>query len=308
MDLLRAAVGRYPHTASLVGATTPLDDQTELLFEPLNAAGGFARILDDLRYDVFELPIVSFLVAQQQGLPIVATPLFVTRRFHHSRLLLNRSTGVNTGAELTGRSAGIRYHGFTDGTWARGVMSHEFGVDPRQVTWVTTARETVAGAPLPENVRSSRGVSLDELLLEGELSALILEAGRTLGGPGIEPMFADIPAAEEAWFRSTGVVPINHLIAVQQRVVDHHPHIVEQLIEAFSAAKTEALHKLAASAESGSEEADLVALQRFLGSDPMPYGVDANRSTLEMIIRFSLEQQVITVPTDLATVFATTPR
>jgi 4,5-dihydroxyphthalate decarboxylase len=307
MDTIRAAVGQYPHTAVLHEAAIALDDQTELIVEPLGNAGGFGRLVQEMRFDVFELPIVSFLVAQQQGLPIVALPLFVTRRFHHRSLLLNSSTGVRDPSDLASRNAGIRYHGFTDGTWARGILSHDFGLDPAKVTWVTATTETVPGAPLPPNVRPTLGASLDELLLEGELAALILEAGRELKGPGIEPIFPNVATAEEAWFHSTGVVPINHLIAVQQRVADDHPRLLEQLFDEFSNAKNEAISKLPRSPEEGSEEAELIRLQTFLGNDPMPYGIDVNRAPLDMIVQLALEQQIIMTPTDLATVFATSP-
>ena len=307
MDTIRAAVGQYPHTASLHEAPIALDEQTELIVEPLSNAQGFGPLLNELRYDVFEVPIVSFLVAQQQGIPVVATPLFVTRRFHQSRLVLNHSTGVHDPADLAGRKAGIRYHGFTDGTWARGILSHDFGLDPGRVTWVTTSPETVAGAPLPANVSPALGSSLDDLLLGGELAALILDAGRVLHGPGIEPVFPDPRAAEEAWFRSTGVVPINHLIAIQRHVLEDHPHLLEQLFEVFSDAKRQGLENLPRSPETGSEEANLVRLQTFLGDDPMPYGLDANLETLEMILGFAREQQIITTPPDLATIFATSP-
>jgi 4,5-dihydroxyphthalate decarboxylase len=307
MDTIRAAVGQYPHTASLHDDPIALGDQSQLVVEPLGNTGGFAQLLGELRYDVFELPIVSFLVAQQQGIPVVAAPLFVTRRFHQSRLVLNRSTGVRDPSDLTGRKAGIRYHGFTDGTWARGILSHDFGLDPGRVTWVTATTETVAGAPLPPNVSPALGSSLDDLLLEGELSALILEGGRVVEGPGIEPIFADPFAAEEAWFRSTGVVPINHLIAVQRRVLEDRPHLLEQLFEVFSDAKRQGLKNLPLSPEPGGEEANLVRLQTFLGDDPMPYGLDENMAPIEMILALALEQQVITIPPDLTTVFATSP-
>jgi 4,5-dihydroxyphthalate decarboxylase len=307
MDTIRAAIGRYPHTASLHDTSTSLGDQSELVVEPLSNAGGFGQLLGELRYDVFEVPIVSVLVARQQGIPVVAAPLFVTRRFHQSRLVINHSTGVDDPGDLAGRKAGIRYHGFTDGTWARGILSHDFGLDPGRVTWVTTTAETVAGAPLPPNVSPALGSSLDDLLVEGELSALILDAGRVLEGPGIEPIFADPAAAEDAWFRSTGVVPINHLIAVQRRVLDDRPHLLERLFDVFSDAKRDGLKNLPRSPEPDTEEANLVRLQTFLGDDPMPYGLDDNRAPLEMIFEFALEQQVITGPPDLASVFATPP-
>jgi 4,5-dihydroxyphthalate decarboxylase len=304
MDTIRAVVGRYPHTASLLDASIPLGEQSELVVEPLSNGGGFAQILGELRYDVFEMPIVSFLVAQQLGIPIVAAPIFVTRRFHHSRLVVNRSTGVGDPGDLAGRKAGIRYHGFTDGTWARGILSHDFGLDPSQVTWVTAATETVAGAPLPPNVSPAIGSSLDDLLLDGELAAAILDPGRVPEGPGIEPIFANPFAAEEDWFRSTGVVPINHLIALRGGVLEDHPHLPGQLFEVFSNAKREGIKNLPRSPEPGGDEANLVRLQTFLGDDPMPYGVDDNRLPLEMILEFALEQRVITTPPDLATVFA----
>jgi 4,5-dihydroxyphthalate decarboxylase len=307
VDTIRAVVGRYPHTASLVDTATALDAHTEIVVSPLAGAGGFSRILEDLCVDVFELPIVSFLVAHQQGVPIVASPLFVTRRFHHDRLLLQHSKGVRDPSDLPGRSAGLRYHGFTDGTWARGILSHDFGLDSRQVTWVTVEPETVRGAPIPPNVRPSLGASLDDLMLEGKLAARILEPGRRLDGPGIEPVFKDFRAAEASWFANTGVVPINHLIAIRRRVLEDRPRLGEQLLEVFSEAKRQAIAHLPRSPEPGSQEAGLVRLRTFLGDDPMPYGLDANRAPLEMILRLAVEQQVITTPTDLATAFATTP-
>jgi len=175
------------------------------------------------------------------------------------------------------------------------------------ISWVTTTAETVAGAPLPRNVSPALGSSLDDLLLEGELSALILDAGRVLEGPGIEPIFADPAAAEDAWFRSTGVVPINHLIAVQRRVLDDRPHLLERLFDVFSDAKRDGLKNLPRSPEPDTEEANLVRLQTFLGDDPMPYGLGDNCAPLEMIIEFALEQQVITTLPDLTTIFATSP-
>jgi hypothetical protein len=39
----------------------------------------------------------------------------------------------------------------------------------------------------------------------------------------------------------------------------------------------------------------------------MPYGLDENMAPIEMIFALALEQQVITIPPDLTTVFATSP-
>jgi 4,5-dihydroxyphthalate decarboxylase len=104
---------------------------------------------------------------------------------------------------------------------------------------------------------------------------------------------------------SAGVVPINHLIAVQPRVLEDHPHLIEQLSELFSSAKQKGLKSLPRSPDPGTEEADLVRLKTFLGDDPMPYGLTDNRAPLEMILELDLRQQVIARPAELATLFAT---
>ena len=237
MDTIRAAVGQYPHTASLHEAPIALDEQTELIVEPLSNAQGFGPLLNELRYDVFEVPIVSFLVTpNNQGIPVVATPLFVTRRFHQSRLVLNHSTGVYDPADLAGRKAGIRYHGFTDGTWARRNSLARLRSSIRAASTLGHHLAGNSGWRTASGERQPCAWILTRRLAAQGANSLRLSWTCRASTPWSRDR-ARLPrprAAEEAWFRSTGVVPINHLIAVQRRVLEDHPHLLEQLFEVFS--------------------------------------------------------------------------
>jgi len=303
MDTLHVALGLYPHTREIHDRPVPLDAHTELVAEPLFNAGGFGPLLEDEHFDVFEIPVVSLAVAQQQGIQVAGTSIVITRRFHHSRLVWNLATGISGPSDLVHRRAGLRYHGFTDATWARGILSHDFGLDPNEVTWVTVAPETVPSAPLPENVSYEPDVALEERLRTGELAMLILNARQQLDDPGVEAVFADPVSAEDDWFRRTGVVPINHVIAIRQRALELHPNLAEQLTDAFARAKAAGLAGLGDLEDPDPEEESLIRVRELLGADPLPYGLDENRPALEMILRFAAEQRVLVSPTDLSRVF-----
>jgi 4,5-dihydroxyphthalate decarboxylase len=51
--------------------------------------------------------------------------------------------------------------------------------------------------------------------------------------------------------------------------------------------------RLAAGGELSDEDKALAARRELVGADPVPYGVDANRSTLEAIIRFARAQHIL---------------
>ncbi len=119
--------------------------------------GAFSRMANDREFDICEMPIVSYLVAKDRGVAITAIPAFVTRGFDHRRLVLSSTSGAREPKDLEGREVGVRYYGFTDGTWARAIMARTFGGDLDSITWVTAVPETVLSAELPSNVCMQEG-------------------------------------------------------------------------------------------------------------------------------------------------------
>jgi 4,5-dihydroxyphthalate decarboxylase len=84
------------------------------------------------------------------------------------------------------------------------------------------------------------------------------------------------------------------LLGVRRALADAHPWLPVALYKAFEQAKQLALRQLAdPSAPKVSLpflEEQLVAARALLGDDPWPYGVAANRPTLDAFLRHHHEQ------------------
>ena len=64
--------------------------------------------------------------------------------------------------------------------------------------------------------RAPAGKQIIQMLLDGELDAVL---GEKVEHPGLKPLFPDVAAEEKAWFAKHGVVPINHMVVVSEKLV-----------------------------------------------------------------------------------------
>jgi 4,5-dihydroxyphthalate decarboxylase len=305
---LQAFLGAYPHTETLFRPDEPraATDRHDfsLTFRSMgDLPGAFNRMANGREFDICEMPIVSYLVAKDCGIKITAIPAFVTRGFDHRRLFLSVASGVQGPKDLEGRSVGVRYYGFTDGTWARAVLAATFGVDLDRITWITAVPETVLAAQLPPNVRYANGADPVAMFESGELAGLIMNAGQDLENPVATPLFDNPVAAELAWFRKTAVYPIHHTVVVRDELLEEFPDLAPRLMDELIAGKQHLLDRLGSGDPLGAEEQALAATRDFMGEDPLPYGVEPNRAVLEMITRVALDQHLITEPLSVEDAF-----
>jgi 4,5-dihydroxyphthalate decarboxylase len=89
----------------------------------------------------------------------------------------------------------------------------------------------------------------------------------------------------EAYFKKTGIVPANHVIIAQERVLHENPWLAAELFRLFSESKRAAYERtnfthpayLYFESYNRNGQADL------FGEDPFPYGVSKNRPMLETL-------------------------
>jgi 4,5-dihydroxyphthalate decarboxylase len=141
-----------------------------------------------------------------------------------------------------------------------------------------------------------------EGLLYPELPPQVLEANGT-----IRRLFTDPKTAEQDYFRCTGIFPIMHLVAIRAELVEQFPWLPRTLCEVFDGAKRLAMQRL--DNPRTVSLAWLRALQEeeraLLGSDPWHYGLnEANRSTLEVFLRYAHEQGVTPRAVNVAELFS----
>lgn len=265
---------------------------------------GFRRMVRHLDFDVSEMALTTYLCAREHGVRFTALPIFLVREFHHGAISYHTGSGITHPKDLEGRRVGVnRGYTVTTGVWARSILEQQYGVDLDRITWVLSGDEHVASWQAPGNVVPlEAGLSMEEELASGRLSAAI---GVKLDNPGIKPLIPDARQAGLDALRLTGHYPINHLIVVRDDVLAAHPSVAEAVFNAFVESKRIYLEQLRAGTLTDPLPSDRLYQQVMeIVDDPLPYGIEPNRSMLEALLGYARRQKILTQYVTVDEVFA----
>ena len=302
MSALKTAIATYPHTKGLKDGSVSVPGVEFEHVEISPIIGAFRRMCRSLDFDVCEMAITTYLTAKAHNKPFTALPVFVHRQFHHSPIVYNTKSGVQSPKDLEGKKVGVRAYTVTTGVWARGILATEYGVDLDKITWVVVDEEHVLEYRKPANVSERPKANLAEMLVAGELAAAI-GVGK-VDSPDLKPLIPDAAAAEAAWYRKTGIYPINHTVVVQDALLQSDPSLGPRLFAGFEAAKAQFLKELSSGANLTPEAQVLAKRRSVVGDDPLPNGLAQNRKALEAIGRFAFEQKILPRPVTPEEMFA----
>src|SRR6202051_1902781 len=157
-------------------------DAIELVPTVLHPSELFWRQLRFAEFDVAEMSMSSLLMARSKGDDrFVGIPVFTTRRFFHTGILVRRAAGIDAPADLKGKRVGVPEYQQTAALWARGVLQHEFDVAPKDMEfWMERTPEKRHGGP--PGFKPPPGVtvhqipadkSIGSMMLNGELDAVL---------------------------------------------------------------------------------------------------------------------------------------
>jgi 4,5-dihydroxyphthalate decarboxylase len=126
--------------------------------------------------------------------------------------------------------------------------------------------------------------------------------GAALAADTYPELIANVEQVEADWFRRTGIYPIHGLIVVKDEHIKNHPWLPRALMNALTAAKKPYLEELKRGDGDSPEDK---RYRRFftLMSDPLPYGMAANRSSIEALVTYSLQQELVPSRPSLDQVF-----
>jgi len=273
---LSAAIGPYAHVRALRDGSVA---STRISFDFVDVAPivrAFPRMLRRQEFDLCEMAVTALAQGHAYGKPVAGLSAVVMRGFHHGALLCPRDSPLRGPADLAGRRVGVRSWSQTTGVWVRGILQHDHRVDSAAITWVTEEGSHVAEYHDPEFVtRAAPGTSLVAMLLGGEI-----DAGVALRGADAAKLRSVIHDPDEAaadWFRRTGIYPANHVICVRRELLAEHPWLAAELMALFAAAK-----------QAAPPPRDVL-----VGDDSLPYGLAANRASIEMAMRFAAQQGLV---------------
>ncbi len=271
---LRTNLADYPGTRALKSGAVRSQLVTFDFCGSKVANEGFKPMVRQGEFDAGELAIVTFLQAKVYGKPLSLLPAAIMARPQHHTICYNAARGTLAPKDIEGKRFGTRAYAVTTGAWVRGILSDEYGVDLSRVTWCVTDDGHLAEYRDPPNVeRLPAGSKIEPMLIEGQLDGAIL-GGEPPADPNVRPLFPDPHDVAKKWSERHGMVPVNHLFVVRSELAKARPDVVAEIFRMLKESK----------AAMGSPAGAL---------DPLPFGVEANRKGLDMIIRYSFEQNLI---------------
>jgi 4,5-dihydroxyphthalate decarboxylase len=279
----------------------------------------FWRMWQNREFDAAEFSLSTYIAARSRGdRSLVGIPVFPSRVFRHAFIFIGANSGIDVPSDLRGRRVGVPEYGLTAALFQRGMLQDEYGVRPEDIQWfqggiTRPGRKERLVIDLPAGIRieSIADRTIDEMLVKGDLDAIMtpsLPPSVRSNSLQVKRLFPDAEELEVDWYRRTGIYPIMHLIVVRREIHEAHPWVARNLMLAFEAAKQLAFQRLEA------HGSPLVALpflvhhleasRRIFGPDIWPYGLEANRPTLEAAVRYSHEQGLSARPVGLDELFA----
>lgn len=270
----------------------------------------FWRQLKYADFDVSEMSLSSLFIATARGdRRWVALPIFTSRTFFHTKILVRTDRGIKVPSDLKGKRVGVPEYQQTAALWSRGILEHEFGVSARDIEWFMErgpdkSHGGATGFQPPPGVRLNQipiSTNIGEMLVGGELDATLLYLNnRNLVDRStldlervavIQPLFQDKQGEMQRYFAKTGIYPINHTVVIKREIYEQHPWLALNLFHTFVDAKKD-VERVTAEAMQSYFDTGLVdqAGQTGLQADPKAYGIKASRRVIETISQYVHEQ------------------
>jgi 4,5-dihydroxyphthalate decarboxylase len=273
----------------------------------------FDRMTANREFDASELSSSEYITRYVSGdRSFVALPVFPSRVFRHGFIAVNTNK-VQKPSDLNGKRIGVQLYTMTAAVWIRGLLQHEYGLDLSTIEWIEGKMEGPGSHGKPSALPPLKPVkitsntsskSLSQLLEEGEIDATIgADLPDCLGrAPHIRRLFPDFKEVEKAYYQRTGIFPIMHLVVLRREFYEQHRFAASSLYQALNQSKELARKRMNFTGTLRYMlpwlPAELDEIEEVFGGDCWPYGVEANRKTLEALLQFLFEQSMIekTVP------------
>lgn len=302
---LTLACWDYDRTRALAdGSVRP--EGIDLTYLCLPVEETFFRMLRFGEFDAAEMSLSSYVTALGAGrTDLVAIPVFPSRAFRHHGIYVRTGSRVREPADLVGATVGVPEYQLTACVWIRGILADRHGVPVDAVRYRTggmhrPGRIEKQELTLPPRIDVSpvpTDRTLVDMLERGEIDAIY--APRTPrpmleGRDTVRRLFTDARAVEERYAAETGLFPIMHVVVVRRDVHAARPWVARSLFTAFVQAKAVVERRMAETAATPYLVPwlydEVERTRAVLGDDFWPYGLDPNRATLDVFLRYAHEQ------------------
>jgi 4,5-dihydroxyphthalate decarboxylase len=261
-------------------------------------------------FDIAEMSLSWYAMSRCRGEPVIALPIFPLRMQIHPYIFCSASSGIERPEDLKGKKIGMDEYRLTVGLWARGILQEYYGVKPEDCSWVTSEPER-AGFQPPSGVNITVvNQPTEQLLLSGEIDALIppnIPPSFRKKDPRMQRVIKNPRAVVTEYFRKTRIFPITHTLVVRQQLLDQNSWIVASLLRAFTEAENVCRKSYEYAKRLAFPSAVLILEEeeQIFGSDPWAHGLTPENCTvLEKFIEYAQGQGYIPFRPRLSNLFA----
>ena len=293
---LRLGIADHDLNTAIIDGTVAVEG-FELDIEHSTNDGEIHALLREGKLDACEYSFGGYIGERAGRGRYIAIPAFPNRKFRLSYIFVNDAAGIEQAKDLEGKRVGILLWANTAGIWARGALQHHYGVDLTTIKWFSRAPAPSALPPGVSVERLPEVASLDEMLVAGELDAVIqadVMPSIKRKDPRVRRLFRDYKSEEQNYFRATGIFPISHMVTFPQEFVDQHPGAPVAVLNAFRRSRDLAFDRI--------EEQEILSIswasaqldeqRALMGQNYWAYNVEDNIRPLEAMMDFAYEQAV----------------
>ena len=288
---LHTAVANYGHTTTLKDGTFTSDrfnmNHSEISPVPMI----FRRMVRSLEFDLAEMALATYICSKHYNKGFTALPVFLTRAFYHGGIICNSNSGISKPSDLNGKKIGTRSYTLTPGIWTKAILQTEHNVDLDSITWVLSGDEHVAEYQTPSGVISSEQNDLGEMLLSGEVDAII--GAGTINSPDAVPLFERPDQLDSDWYNKTKIYPISHLLVVRDDLLLNEPWLQNEIYDLFKTAKDSYVESLPVLSNVDSNDLQNRKMAEIVKGDPLPYDLNEAYAGIETFIKFNVDQKII---------------
>ena len=296
---------RYDLMQPLLQGRVDLDGLTLRPSPSMQSAGFF----DNPRFQsgdfgLLDINVGDVLPAIEAGWDMVCLPVFNKRKPVYNYLWVRADRGIDSPKDLEGKTLATVGYASSISTYTRGMLQRFYGVDLTKLRWLL---------PAPGRFPLHRGIEAQVAIATGERKSPVqrLLDGEVDGSTGditdaaawaalesadsVKRVFPDYQQLSRRLWDEHRVFTPTHVIVMGGRLDREHPELARRLYDAFQRSKDIALTDALGDGTSysmliGAREAMRDQLAAW--GDVYPFGIEANRNTIEWFLDFNFEQGI----------------
>jgi len=296
---------RYDLLQPLLQGRVEIDGVTLRPSAPFESAGYFDNPkFRDGAFGLLDTNVGDVLPAIEAGWDMVCLPVFNKRKPVYNYLWVRAGRGIDAPKDLEGKTLATVGYASSISTYSRGLLQRFYGVDLTKLRWLLPA----AGRfPLHGGIEAQVEIATGERkgpvqrLLDGEVDGSTGDITDAAAWASLESsdqvrrLFPDYQELNRRLWREHQIFTPTHVIVMGGRLNREQPELARKLYDAFARSKELALTDAMGDGTSysmliGAREAMRDQLQTW--GDVYPFGIAANRNTLDWFLDFNQEQGI----------------